>query len=249
MGILVVPFSPLYSNISLLSFLRFLRDSHFSGPKIVSHAPSFKNIISSHKPCRTMFDLFQFCLEAKSVWVPNLASIFQDRPHQSFLSCFFHIWGTRIQISPQESKSSVSFCTNIGNMSIPFHIICDSYTQVFYAFNVFLYSAFKGVVSLYLTRPFICQLHHDAFDGLKSHSPFPSPTAQTINVSLKFQCILFILDFTIANTIISKESYFRLKVLFQTQCLQRCHIYTRKTARGQERCPEGNPTRLEPNPI
>ena len=38
-------------------------------------------------------------------------------------------------------------------MSIPFQIICDSYTQVFYAFNVFQYSALKGVVSLYLTRP------------------------------------------------------------------------------------------------
>ena len=28
------------------------------------------------------------------------------------------------------------------------------------------------------------------------------------------------------------------RVLFQTQCLLRCHLYTRKTARGQERCPE-----------
>ena len=120
------------------------------------------------------------------------------------ISCFFHIWGTRIQISPQESESSVCLCINIGSMSIPFQIICDSYTQVFYTFKVFQYSALKGVVSLYLTRPFICQLHHVAFDeysalkgvvslyltrpficqlhhvsfdGLKSHSPFPSPTA------------------------------------------------------------------------
>ena len=85
--------------------------------------------------------------------------------------------GNKNTISPQESESSVSICTNIGNMSIPFQIICDSYTQVFYAFNVFQYSAIKGVVSLYLTRPFICQLHHVALDGLKSHSPFPSPTA------------------------------------------------------------------------
>ena len=71
------------------------------------------------------------------------------------------------QISPQESES-----TNIGNMSIPFQVIYDGYTQVFYAFNVFQYIALKCVVSLYLTRPFICQLHHVAFDGLKSHSPF-----------------------------------------------------------------------------
>ena len=62
-------------------------------------------------------------------------------------------------------------------MSVPFQIICDSYTQVFYAFKVFQYSALKGVDSLFLTRPFVCQLHHVAFDVLKSHSPFPSPTS------------------------------------------------------------------------
>ena len=77
--------------------------------------------ISHHKPCRTILDLFQFFLEAKSVRVPNLTSIFQDRPHQSFISCFIHIWGTRIQNS-QESESSVCLCTNIGNMTIPFRI-------------------------------------------------------------------------------------------------------------------------------
>ena len=56
-------------------------------------------------------------------------------------------------------------------------VVCDSYTQVFYASNIFQYSSLKGVISLYFTRPFICQLHHVAFDGLKSHFPFPSPTA------------------------------------------------------------------------
>ena len=71
-------------------------------------------------------------------------------------------------------------------MSIPFQIICDSYTQVFYAFNVFQYSALKGVVSLYLTRPFIRQLHHVAFDGLKS--------LRDVHVSLFF---FFFFDSTI----------------------------------------------------
>ena len=33
-GTLVLPLRPLYSNISLLSFLRFLRDSHFNRPRI-----------------------------------------------------------------------------------------------------------------------------------------------------------------------------------------------------------------------
>ena len=61
-----------------------------------------------------------------------------------------------MQISPQESESSVSLCTNVGNMSITFQILCDSYTQVVYAFNVFQYSALKGVVSLSL-RVVICR--------------------------------------------------------------------------------------------
>ena len=59
-------------------------------------------------------------------------------------------------------------------MSIPFQIIRDSYTQVLYAFNIFQYSALKGVVSLYLTRSFICQLHHVAFytiDGILFLAP------------------------------------------------------------------------------
>ena len=109
-------------------------------------------------------------------------------------------------------RSSVCFCTNIGNICIQFQIVCDSYTQVFNAFNVFQYSTLKGVLSLYFTRWFICQLHHIVLNGLKCHSPFPSSTALTINVSLKSQCILFSLDFVIANIIISKESYFRLNV-------------------------------------
>ena len=60
--------------------------------------------------------------------------------------------GTRIQISPQECESSVCFCTKIGNMCIPFQIVCDSYTQVFYAYYIFQYSTLKGVISLYLYR-------------------------------------------------------------------------------------------------
>ena len=66
-----------------------------------------------------------------------------------------------MQISPQESKSSVSLCTNIGNMSIPFQIICDSYPRYFMLSMFFQYSALKGVVSLYLTRAASsCRLQH-----------------------------------------------------------------------------------------
>ena len=33
-GILALPFRPLYNNMSLLSFLLFLRDSHFNCPRM-----------------------------------------------------------------------------------------------------------------------------------------------------------------------------------------------------------------------
>ena len=46
------------------------------------------------------------------------------------------------------------------------------------------------------------QLHHIAFDKLKSHTPFPCPATQSINICLKS------IIFTIANTIISNKSYF-----------------------------------------
>ena len=85
---------------------------------------------------------------------------------------------------------------------------------------------------------FSCQLHHIAFDGLISNTPFPGPTSQLINISLKFHCVLFVLDFTIAN-----------KVLFQTQCLSRYCLCTKRTTRDQERWPVGQPTKLEPNQI
>ena len=54
--------------------------------------------------------------------------------------------------------------------------------------------------------PFSCQLHHIAFDRLKSHTPLPCPGTQSINIPLKFHCVYFILNFTIANTKSSAKS-------------------------------------------
>ena len=53
--------------------------------------------------------------------------------------------------------------------------------------------------------PFSCQLHHIAFDRLKTHTPLPCPGTQSINIPLKFHCAFFILNFTIANAVISKS--------------------------------------------
>ena len=72
-----------------------------------------------------------------------------------------------------------------------------------------------------LLDPFSCQLHHIAFDRLKSHTPLPCPGTQSINVPLKFHCVFFILNFTIANTVISKKSYFRFSIWWDVIYVQR----------------------------
>ena len=79
---------------------------------------------------------------------------------------------------------------------------------------------------------FFCQLHRIAFDRLKYHTPFPCPTTQSINILLKFHCVFFILNFTIANTIISKTSNFRLNIWWDVTYVQREQQGTKNGALG-----------------
>ena len=106
-------------------------------------------------------------------------------------------------------------------MCIPSQITCNCYSKVFNAFNVFKVSSLQGIWSMDLLDPFSCQLHHIAFDRLKSHTPLPCPGTQSINIPLKFHCVYFILNFTIANTVISKKSYFRLNIWWVVIYVQR----------------------------
>ena len=78
---------------------------------------------------------------------------------------------------PQESKGPVSFSTNIGDTHIPFQINCNCNTEIF---NFFQHC--QELNPLRCRKPgficqFSCQLHHVAFDWLKSHAPVPSPIA------------------------------------------------------------------------
>ena len=129
-------------------------------------------------------------------------------------------------------------------MCIPSQITCNCYSKVFNAFNIFKVSSLQGIWSMDLLDPFSCQLHHIAFDRLKSHTPLPCPGTQSINIPLKFHCVFFILNFTIANTVISKKSYFRLNIWWDVIYVQRERI-----TRDQERCPGGHPTKPEPSQI
>ena len=68
-----------------------------------------------------------------------------------------------------------------------------------------------------LLDTFSCQVHHIAFDRLKSHTPLPCPGTKSINIPLKFHCVFLVLNFTI--------------VLFQAQYLMRCHLCRERITR------------------
>ena len=120
-------------------------------------------------------------------------------------------------------------------MCIPSQIICNCYSKVFNAFKVFKVSSLQAIWSMDLLDPFSCQLHHIAFDRLKSHTPLPCPGTQSINIPLNFHCVYFILNFTIANTVISKKSYFRLNIWWDVIYVQREQQGTKNGALGDTR--------------
>ena len=128
-------------------------------------------------------------------------------------------------------------------MCIPSQITCNCYSKVFNAFNVFKVNSLSGTWSMDLLDPFSCQLHHIAFDRLKSHTPFPCPGTQSINIPLKFHCVFFILNFTTANTAISKKSYFRLNIWWDVIYVQREQQGTKNGALGDTR-PDRSPVRF-----
>ena len=94
--------------------------------KNASHAPSFKVIVSCYKPSRSILNFFELILKAYTRGVLNRTTIFQDWAHQSFICCLFYLLWTRVKISSQEAKGSISLSANIADMCIPSQLICDS---------------------------------------------------------------------------------------------------------------------------
>ena len=70
---------------------------------------------------------------------------------------------------------------------------------------------------------------------LKSRTPFPCPSTQSINIPLKFHCVFFILNFAIANAVISEKSYFRLSIWFDIINVKREQQGTKNSALGDTR--------------
>ena len=69
----------------------------------------------------------------------------------------------------------------------------------------------------------------------KIHAPLPCPGTQSINITVKFHCVFLILKFTIANTVISKKSYFRLNIWWDVIYVQIEQQGTKNGALGDTR--------------
>ena len=195
--------------------------------KNASHAPSFK-IVSCYKHSRTILNFFEHILKAYTRAVPNRAAIIQDWAHQSLICYPFYPWWTSVNISSQEAKGPISLCANT-DMCIPLQIICDSDPKILDAFDIFEDYSLQSIWSMDLFDPFPCYLHHIAFDRLKSHTPFSYPASQLIHIFLTFQCVLCILNFSVANTFIRKESYYRINVCWDIINVQKTTITKNKT--------------------
>ena len=138
---------------------------------------------------------------------------------QTLLTCVFHL-KSLVLVTPRYLMLSTF------SRSVP--------SKVYEAW-IFLIRFLVSCIILHLTA----KIYHRE---LKSHTPLPCPGTQSINITLKFHCVFFILNFTIANS-------HQQKVLFQTQYLMRCHLCTKRTTRDQERCPGEHPTKPEPSQI
>ena len=106
------------------------------------------------------------------------------------------------EVTPQEAKSSICFCEDITYMGVPSQIVCYCYTKILYSIYIFQDCSLKCVGRNDPYDPFPSPI----FDGLESKAPFLSPFTQAVNVTLKFYCVLYAMNLTIADTNIHKQT-------------------------------------------
>ena len=95
--ILALPLRPLYSSISLLSFLLFLGIPILTVQEYQSYSQFHICTFLSHIWLRT-FVRFLIPPEELHLGVPNQTAILKDRAHQPFVSCFFYLLGAKFYL-------------------------------------------------------------------------------------------------------------------------------------------------------
>ena len=137
-GTLALPLSPLYSNISLLSFLLFLRDSHL----IVQECQSY----SQFHNCNFLSQIWQRAF-AHFLILPGELHLGAPKPncHNPGLGApilyklpLLPPGGKNMSFSSGiQGNRSVSLSADIAYMCIPSQITCNCYSKVFNAFQHF----------------------------------------------------------------------------------------------------------------
>ena len=105
-------------------------------------------------------------------------------------------------------------------MCIPSQIICDSDPKILDAFDIFE-DVPSRVYEAWIFFPVSLLFASYRIWQVELHTPFPCPASQLIYIFMKFQCVLFILNFSEANTVIRKESYFWINVCWDIINVQR----------------------------
>ena len=139
--------------MSLFSVLLFLRESHFTCPRmpviLYFHRHNFLSQTLPHD-----FEMFLIHLEGFRYDGPKRSFHIQDLDAPFLYKLLLsHLGGRRIEFASRSQGFCWSFSTNIVDMRIPFQIICNRNTEIFDVFNIFKNCTLLGVGSL----DFICQ--------------------------------------------------------------------------------------------
>ena len=94
-GILALPFRPLYNNMSLRSLLRFLKDSHFKCSTMLVIL-QFHNCSSLLQSSGSISNFIELVLKAYTRRVPNRTAVLQVWAQQSFVCCVFYLLWTSV---------------------------------------------------------------------------------------------------------------------------------------------------------
>ena len=125
-GILALPFRPLYNNMSLPSLLLFLRDSLLNVQGYQSYSQFYScTVISCYKSSGSILIFF-----SNYSWrVPDRTAIFSPLYAASFTSC-----GQACIDFVSGAKCPISLSANIADICIPSQIVGDSDPKIPLAF-------------------------------------------------------------------------------------------------------------------
>ena len=127
--------------------------------------------------------------------------------HQSFKAASFTSWGQEYKFLLRNPRALLALVQTL--LTCRFHlkslvIVTPRYLML----STFSRSVPSKVYEAWIFLSGFLSAASYGSSQVEISSPLPCPGTQLINIPLKFHCVFFILNFMIANTVISKKSYF-----------------------------------------